>query len=58
MSKKDEKTKTAARGKKPGGDIHARIPPDLHARLAASAEVNRRSVNRELVVILEKALPA
>jgi plasmid stability protein len=32
------------------------LPPELYARLKQSAERNRRSLNREIIVCLEKAL--
>jgi len=34
------------------------IPPDLHARLKASAESNRRSLNSEILARLEAQLSA
>lgn len=34
------------------------VPPDLHARLKASAEANRRSLNREILARLEAQLDA
>jgi len=34
------------------------IPPGLHARLKASAEANRRSLNREILARLEAQLEA
>ena len=35
-----------------------RLPDDLHARLAARAEADRRSLNAEILVLLEVALAA
>ena len=32
------------------------LPPELYERLKQSAERNRRSLNREIIVCLEKAL--
>jgi plasmid stability protein len=32
------------------------VPPELHARLKASAEANRRSLNREILARLEAQL--
>lgn len=32
------------------------LPPELYERLKKSAERNRRSLNREIIVCLEKAL--
>jgi plasmid stability protein len=34
------------------------LPPDLHARLKASAVANRRSLNREILARLEAQLEA
>jgi plasmid stability protein len=34
------------------------LPPELHARLKASAQANRRSLNREILARLEAALDA
>lgn len=34
------------------------VPPELHARLKASAEANRRSLNREILARLESQLAA
>ena len=34
------------------------VPPELHARLKASAEANRRSLNREILARLEAQLDA
>jgi plasmid stability protein len=34
------------------------MPPDLHARLKASAVANRRSLNREILARLEAQLEA
>ena len=34
------------------------VPPELHARLKASAEANRRSLNREILARLEAQLEA
>lgn len=34
------------------------IPVELHARLKASAEANRRSLNREILALLEAQLEA
>jgi plasmid stability protein len=34
------------------------MPPELHARLKASAEANRRSLNREILARLEVQLEA
>ncbi len=34
------------------------IPVELHARLKASAEANRRSLNREILALLEARLEA
>ena len=34
------------------------IPIELHARLKASAEANRRSLNREILALLEAQLEA
>jgi plasmid stability protein len=34
------------------------VPPDLHARLKASAEANRRSLNREILARLEAGVSA
>jgi F420-0:gamma-glutamyl ligase-like protein len=34
------------------------VPPELHARLKASAEANRRSLNREILARLEAHLDA
>jgi hypothetical protein len=34
------------------------VPPDLHARLKASAEANRRSLNREILARLEAGMSA
>jgi len=34
------------------------VPPELHARLKASAEANRRSLNREILARLESQLDA
>jgi len=34
------------------------MPPELHARLKASAEANRRSLNREILARLESQLDA
>lgn len=35
-----------------------RMPPDLKARVDASAKSNRRSMNSEIVLHLERAFPA
>ncbi|WP_106972683.1 Arc family DNA-binding protein, partial [Streptomyces yerevanensis] len=35
-----------------------RLPDDVHARLTAQAEVDRRSLNSEIVHLLEVALTA
>ncbi|WP_426403984.1 FitA-like ribbon-helix-helix domain-containing protein [Streptomyces sp. R-07] len=35
-----------------------RIPEDLHARLVAQAAEDRRSINAEILYLLEGALPA
>ncbi|MFJ5834479.1 FitA-like ribbon-helix-helix domain-containing protein [Streptomyces sp. NPDC093089] len=35
-----------------------RIPEDLHARLVAQAAADRRSINAEILYLLEGALPA
>ncbi|GMU94081.1 MAG: hypothetical protein AMXMBFR4_31390 [Candidatus Hydrogenedentota bacterium] len=32
------------------------IPPELYAQLKRSAEVNRRSINNEIIVCLERVL--
>jgi uncharacterized protein YPO0396 len=34
------------------------VPPELHARLKASAEANRRSLNREILARLEAEMDA
>ncbi|MGA5196699.1 Arc family DNA-binding protein [Streptomyces exfoliatus] len=34
-----------------------RIPEDLHARLVAQAAADRRSINSEILYLLEGALP-
>ena len=34
------------------------VPPELHARLKAAAEANRRSLNREILARLEAQLEA
>lgn len=34
------------------------VPPQLHARLKASAQANRRSLNREILARLEAELDA
>lgn len=34
------------------------VPPELHARLKASAQANRRSLNREILAMLEAELEA
>ncbi len=34
------------------------LPPELHARLKASAQANRRSLNREILARLEAELDA
>ena len=34
------------------------VPPELHARLKASAEANRRSLNREILARLEAEMSA
>ena len=34
------------------------VPPELHARLKASAEANRRSLNREILARLEAGMSA
>jgi len=34
------------------------VPPELHARLKASAEANRRSLNREILARLEAGVSA
>ncbi|MFC9395706.1 Arc family DNA-binding protein [Streptomyces sp. NPDC057027] len=36
--------------------ITLRLPDDVHVRLAAQAEVDRRSLNSEIVHLLEVAL--
>ena len=33
-----------------------RVPADLYARLAAQAKRNRRSINSELIVLIERGL--
>jgi predicted HicB family RNase H-like nuclease len=38
-------------------NFHLRIPEDLHARLTAQAAVDRRSLNAEILHLLEGALP-
>lgn len=30
------------------------IPPDIYTKLKKSAEINRRSINREIIVCIEK----
>ncbi|MFD8983951.1 Arc family DNA-binding protein [Streptomyces sp. NPDC059564] len=35
-----------------------RLPDDIHARLTAQAEADRRSLNSEIVYLLEVALTA
>lgn len=37
----------------PGQQFKARIPDDLHSRIKAAAQANRRSANAELVARLE-----
>lgn len=37
----------------PGQQFKARIPEDLHSRIKAAAQANRRSANAELVARLE-----
>ncbi|MFL1375884.1 toxin-antitoxin system HicB family antitoxin [Nocardiopsis protaetiae] len=37
--------------------ISLRLPPDLHARLVEQARLDRRSLNSEIVHLLEVALP-
>ena len=34
------------------------LPPDLHQRLKAQAEAHRRSLNREIIVCLERSVAA
>jgi plasmid stability protein len=34
------------------------VPPELHARLKASAQANRRSLNREILARLEAEMSA
>ena len=34
------------------------VPPELHARLRASAQANRRSLNREILARLEAGMSA
>jgi plasmid stability protein len=34
------------------------VPPELHARLKASAQANRRSLNREILARLEAGVSA
>jgi len=34
-----------------------RLPPSLKDRIAELARVNRRSMNSEIIVLLERALP-
>jgi plasmid stability protein len=34
------------------------VPPELHARLKASAQANRRSLNREILARLEAGMSA
>lgn len=34
------------------------VPPELHARLKASAQANRRSLNREILARLEAVMNA
>jgi|CXWL01.1.fsa_nt_gi predicted HicB family RNase H-like nuclease len=44
--------------KKPGKIKHLglRLPPDLHERLVEKANADRRTLNDEVIVLLEKAL--
>lgn len=35
--------------------IKARVPDDVHAKLTAMAEANRRSLNSMLIVLIEEA---
>ena len=37
-------------------DLHIRIPDDLAEKIKAQAEENRRSVNSEVLVAIEKAV--
>jgi predicted HicB family RNase H-like nuclease len=39
--------------KKLRGEIHIRIPPELHELIAASAKINRRNINAEITLWLE-----
>jgi hypothetical protein len=38
--------------------ISVRIPDALHALLAASAQTDRRSINSQILVLIEEALAA
>lgn len=38
--------------------VNIRIPPDMRERIRQMAETNRRSVNSEIVHILDRALAA
>ncbi len=44
--------------KKPGKIKHLglRLPPDLHGRLVERANADRRTLNDQVIVLLEKAL--
>ena len=35
-----------------------RLPPDLRERLKEKAKIERRSMNSQIIVLLEQALPA
>ena len=35
--------------------VHVRVPPELHARLSALAEVERRSIARMVEIAIEEA---
>jgi predicted HicB family RNase H-like nuclease len=36
-------------------DIHVRLPDEIHAKLVAIAGAERRSLNSQLIVLIERA---
>lgn len=37
--------------------VSVRLPDDLHDRLKADADLNRRSLNSQIIVLVEQGLP-